>query len=169
MGLIPWQAPNWHVSVCVHALPSLHTVPFATAVPAQTPAVHLSPDVQVLLSLQVVLFARLVYVQTPAALHVPGVVWHVGGVLHTTAPVHTPFWQMSGGVQALPSLHAVPSALLSQALSKAVSFAQLTAASNSFHPGVPVPVKTVVATADAKNPTRLAGVNCPSARATFCG
>jgi hypothetical protein len=30
-GLLPVQAPAWHVSVCVHALPSLHVVPFAAA------------------------------------------------------------------------------------------------------------------------------------------
>ena len=29
-GLPPTQVPDWHVSVCVHALPSLHTVPFGT-------------------------------------------------------------------------------------------------------------------------------------------
>ena len=27
-GLEPVQTPVWHVSVCVHALPSLHAVPF---------------------------------------------------------------------------------------------------------------------------------------------
>jgi hypothetical protein len=28
-GLDPVHTPDWHVSVCVHALPSLHDVPFA--------------------------------------------------------------------------------------------------------------------------------------------
>jgi hypothetical protein len=27
-GLDPTQVPDWHVSVCVHAFPSLHVVPF---------------------------------------------------------------------------------------------------------------------------------------------
>ena len=27
-GFAPVQTPLWHVSVCVHALPSLHAVPF---------------------------------------------------------------------------------------------------------------------------------------------
>jgi hypothetical protein len=30
-GFVPVQAPAWHVSLCVHALPSLHVVPFAAA------------------------------------------------------------------------------------------------------------------------------------------
>lgn len=29
-GLLPVQTPPWHVSVCVHLLPSLHDVPFVT-------------------------------------------------------------------------------------------------------------------------------------------
>src|SRR5206468_9031080 len=30
-GLLPVQVPDWHVSVCVQALPSLQEVPFAAA------------------------------------------------------------------------------------------------------------------------------------------
>jgi hypothetical protein len=30
-GLLPWQEPDWHVSVWVHAFPSSHDVPFAAA------------------------------------------------------------------------------------------------------------------------------------------
>ena len=34
-GLLPVHAPAWHVSVCVHAFPSLHAVPFALGVATQ--------------------------------------------------------------------------------------------------------------------------------------
>ena len=30
-GLLPAHVPAWHVSVCVHAFPSLHAAPFAFA------------------------------------------------------------------------------------------------------------------------------------------
>jgi hypothetical protein len=36
-GFDPVQAPAWHVSVCVHALPSLHDVPSAFAGFTQAP------------------------------------------------------------------------------------------------------------------------------------
>ena len=36
-GLLPVQVPAWHVSVCVHALPSLHAVPLALFGLLQTP------------------------------------------------------------------------------------------------------------------------------------
>jgi hypothetical protein len=46
-GFAPWQEPPWQVSVWVHALPSLHVVPFdfgcATHEPLglwQTPVLH---------------------------------------------------------------------------------------------------------------------------------
>jgi len=39
LGFDPTQAPLWQVSVCVHMLPSLHTVPLATA--AQAPVAEL--------------------------------------------------------------------------------------------------------------------------------
>ena len=37
MGLLPVQVPDWHVSVCVQRLPSLHVVPLALAGFEQTP------------------------------------------------------------------------------------------------------------------------------------
>jgi hypothetical protein len=45
--------------------------------------------------------------QTPA-------VWHWSGAAHTTGlvPMHTPVWQVSARVQALPSSHVVPSAFV---------------------------------------------------------
>jgi hypothetical protein len=38
-GFAPAQTPAWHVSVCVHALPSLHVVPLAAAGFEQAPVV----------------------------------------------------------------------------------------------------------------------------------
>ena len=40
-GLAPAQAPDWHVSVCVHAFPSEHTLPLALAGLEQTPLAEL--------------------------------------------------------------------------------------------------------------------------------
>ena len=36
-GFDPVQTPAWHESVCVHAFPSLHVVPFVRAGLEQTP------------------------------------------------------------------------------------------------------------------------------------
>ena len=85
-GLAPVHAPVWQVSVCVQALPSLQDAPSA------------------LLGLEHIPVTES---QTPAS-------WHWSSAEHTTglAPVHAPAWQVSDCVQALPSLHAVPLALL---------------------------------------------------------
>jgi hypothetical protein len=80
--LAPVQDPDWHVSLCVHALPSLQLAPS-------------------------VLFG---FEQTPVpVLHVP-TSWHWSKAEHTTglAPVHAPPWQVSVCVQAFPSLQLVP-------------------------------------------------------------
>jgi hypothetical protein len=63
-GLPPLQAPDWQVSVCVHASPSLQAVPFALTGFEQTPVPVL---------------------QVPAS-------WHWSSAVHTTgfAPVHAP-------------------------------------------------------------------------------
>jgi len=76
------HTPVWHVSVCVHALPSLHVVPFEAVGFEQEPV---------------------------DGLHVP-TVWHWSLAVHVTGfdPVHTPVWQVSVCVHALPSLHVVP-------------------------------------------------------------
>src|SRR5204863_378961 len=81
-GVVPTHAPFWHESTVVQALPSLQVVPFAFAGFEQTPV---------------------------AVLQVPAL-WHWSGVVHTTglAPAHSPSWQESVCVHALPSLHAVP-------------------------------------------------------------
>jgi hypothetical protein len=81
-GLAPMQVPAWHVSVCVHALPSLHALPSGETVVEQAPVEGL---------------------QKPAS-------WHWSPAAHTTglAPVQVPAWHVSVCVHALPSLHDVP-------------------------------------------------------------
>jgi hypothetical protein len=81
-GLPPTQAPAWQVSVCVQILPSMQLVPSGTFGVLQIPDVGS---------------------QLPGA-------WHCAGVGQVTGlvPVHTPAWQVSVCVQALPSLHDVP-------------------------------------------------------------
>src|SRR5207244_13500246 len=73
------------MSVCVQALPSLHTVPSALAVGLHWPV---------------------------TGSHVPAS-WHWSDATQTIGfePVQVPDWQVSVCVQALPSLHTVPSAL----------------------------------------------------------
>src|SRR5262249_20740477 len=99
-GFDPVQVPDWQVSVCVQALPSLHAVPSALAglaqpaaggllLPAEgvgSPAVHGAPAE-------------------------PGPVPEGQGAVRgdAAAPRRAP---SSVCVQALPSLHAVPSATL---------------------------------------------------------
>src|SRR5207249_4306122 len=74
------HTPVWHVSVPLHAFPSLHEVPFETAACLQPATGSQVSVVQGLLSLQV---SDVPAVQAPA--------WHVSTPLHT-----------------LPSLHEVP-------------------------------------------------------------
>src|SRR5206468_393724 len=84
-GLPPVQRPLWQVSVCVQALPSLHAVPSVLAGSEHAPV---------------------------AGLQVPAV-WHWSEAVQTTGllPLQSPLSQVSVCVQALPSLHAVPSVL----------------------------------------------------------
>src|SRR5258705_134466 len=81
-GFTPLQTPDWQVSDCVHAFPSLHAVPFAFHGFEQIPV---------------------------AGLHVP-TLWQPSLAVHTTGfvPVQLPDWQVSVCVHAFPSLHAVP-------------------------------------------------------------
>ena len=76
------HTPLRHVSVCVHALPSLHDVPSLLVGFEQTPVVWL---------------------QLPAVWH-----WSLPVQVFGLPPVQTPDWQVSVCVQALPSLHDVP-------------------------------------------------------------
>lgn len=84
-GLEPVHTPDRHVSVRVHPLPSEHEVPSATTGFEHAPVVGS---------------------QLPA-------VWHWSLAVHVTGrdPVHTPDWQTSVCVHALPSLQVVPSAI----------------------------------------------------------
>src|SRR5207245_10110195 len=81
-GVLPLHTPLWQVSVCVQALPSLQVLPLA--------------------------FAGFEHVPV-AGLQVPAV-WHWSEAVQTTGllPVHTPLWQVSVCVQALPSLQVLP-------------------------------------------------------------
>jgi hypothetical protein len=78
----PVHVPDWHVSVLVHALPSLQPIPLGLAGLEQMPV---------------------------AALQIPAL-WHWSLAVHTTGfdPVHAPDWHVSVCVQAFPSLHAAP-------------------------------------------------------------
>jgi hypothetical protein len=140
-GLAPVQVPAWQVSVWVQLLPSLHEEPLVLVVNEQTPVVVLqtpgfwqapgaaqvtavapvhapawqvSPCVQALLSLQELPSTLLPYAQTPVAELQTPAVWHVPGAAQVTglAPVQVPAWQVSVCVQASPSLHEAPLALL---------------------------------------------------------
>src|SRR5438046_287852 len=82
-GLEPVQVPFSQVSVWVQALPSLQVVPLGAAGLEQLPV-----DV----------------LHVPATWH-----WSEAGQILGLEPVHAPLWQLSVCVQALPSLHAVPS------------------------------------------------------------
>src|SRR5258706_7042936 len=136
-GFEPTQVPAWHVSLCVHALPSLHVVPslavgFEQAPvarlhvpgawhwscaaqitglePTQVPAWQVSFCVHALPSLHVVPLLAVGFEQAPVAgLHVPGA-WHWSCAAQITGlePTQVPAWQVSFCVHALPSLHVVP-------------------------------------------------------------
>ena len=79
------QEPFWHVSPLVQASPSLQAAPFVLAGLEQVPVAGS---------------------QVPAT-------WHWSEAVQTTGllPVQSPLSQVSVCVQALPSLHAVPSVL----------------------------------------------------------
>jgi hypothetical protein len=84
-GFAPVQVPAWQVSLCVHALASLHATPLALFGFEHVPVAG---------------------AQVPA-------VWHWSSAAQATglAPVQAPAWQVSVCVQALASLHATPLAL----------------------------------------------------------
>ena len=139
-GFAPAQAPAWHVSVCVQALPSLQAVPFGLArvgararrrvagarawhwslrraddgvragADARLAGVGLRAGVAVVAGGPV--GASRVGAGARRGIAGPGDVALVAGAAQTTglAPVHAPAWHVSVCVQALPSLQAVPSA-----------------------------------------------------------
>jgi hypothetical protein len=89
----------WHWSDAAHA----------TAAPPHMPPVQTSPVVHALPSLHAVPFAAVGFEHTPVlGLQVPAA-WHWSDAAHVTAvPAHAPLVQTSPVVHALPSLHAVP-------------------------------------------------------------
>jgi len=140
-GFIPVQVPFSHVSVWVHALPSLHAVPSGFAgfehipvagshvpaawhwswavhvtglLPVQLPFSHVSVCVQALPSLHAVPSGFVGFEHVPlAGSHVPAS-WHWSAAVQVTGslPVHVPLSHVSVCVHAFPSLHAVPSAFV---------------------------------------------------------
>src|SRR5438094_592147 len=136
-GFDPVQVPDWQVSVCVHALPSLQAVPLAafgfeqtpvevlqvpatwhwwSAVqttgfePMQVPDWQVSVCVHVLPSLLVVQLAASGFEPPPVHVVLALATWHWSSAVQTTgfAPVQVSDWQVSVCVHALPSLQAVP-------------------------------------------------------------
>src|SRR5205085_2488917 len=86
----------------------------AYAVPPQAPAVHTSVFVQATPSLQALPSTLLAKLHVPSPLHVPAC-WHWLGAAQVYAvPPQTPPVHTSAFVQALPSLHTVPFALLAK-------------------------------------------------------
>jgi hypothetical protein len=136
-GLLPVQVPDWHVSLCVQAFPSLQLVPFVAfgfeqvpvdelhvpatwhgssaahvtgLLPVQVPDWHVSLCVQAFPSLQLVPFVAFGFEQLPVAgLQLPAA-WHWSDATHVTGfdPVQVPDWHVSLAVQAFPSSHPVP-------------------------------------------------------------
>src|SRR5207245_1436800 len=82
-GFVPLHSPAWQVSVRVQALPSLQAVPSGFAGFEHAPVAGS---------------------QAPASWH-----WSAGAQVTGFVPLHSPAWQVSVRVQALPSLQAVPS------------------------------------------------------------
>jgi hypothetical protein len=180
IGLDPVQAPDWQVSVWVHALPSSQAVPFAlvgfeqTPVagehvptvwhgslavhtigfdPVQIPDWHVSVCVHALPSLHAVPFDFDGLEQIPVdGSHVPAV-WHWSLAVQTTGfdPVHTPPWQVSLCVQELPSLHAVPLGAPVQELIVNVSIVDPTEQLTSFVPPPAGPHRNLPSIDDGEN------------------
>src|SRR6266446_9945030 len=127
------HTPAWHVSVPLHALPSLHEVPFETAVclqpatgsqvsvvqgllslqvsavPAvQAPAWHVSTPLHTLPSLHEVPSGTAVCLQPVAGSHVSVVHAFASSHFSAVPAVHTPAWHVSTPLHTFPSLHEVP-------------------------------------------------------------
>jgi len=98
-GLPPVQTPDWHVSVCVQALLSLHDVPLVTGVCTQPVAGLHESAVHGLLSSHGM--AALEHV--PAA-QMPSETWHLSAAAHVTPSA---FWQAPVALHALQAPHAL--------------------------------------------------------------
>src|SRR5204862_100761 len=136
---VPPQTPPVHTTAVVRPVASFQAVPSALlaklhvpsplhvpawwhwsgaaqlyAVPPQTPPVHTSVLVHAFPSLQAVPSALLAKLHVPSPLHVPAW-WHWSGAAQLYAvPPQTPPVHTSVFVQAVPSLQAVPLALLAK-------------------------------------------------------
>ncbi len=133
----PAQTPAVHLSLAVHDLPSSQVVPSVTlvntqlpvvasqvslvqpllsvqtlAVPPHLPLVQASLRVQARPSLQAVPLVTLVYTHAPVVVSQLSVVQALLSVQVLAVPLHLPVVQMSGLVQALLSLHELPSVTL---------------------------------------------------------
>jgi len=112
-GVPDVHAPAWQVSAPLQTLPSLHEVPFATAVFEQMPAVQTSV-VHGLLSLQSELTLHgtqpgvAVCTHPETGLQVSVVQALLSVQLSGVPAVHVPAWQLSAPLHTLPSLHDVP-------------------------------------------------------------
>src|SRR4051812_30613316 len=86
-------------------LPVLHAARLGCL---QTPAWQLSPNVQTFPSLHGVKSAAREWRTSPVALQLSAVHGFPSSSESADPGVQTPAWQVSAGVQRLPSLHAVP-------------------------------------------------------------
>jgi hypothetical protein len=108
-GLEHWPVDMLHVPATWHWSDAVHVTGFE---PAHTPLAHTSVCVQALASVHVVPSVAAGLEHWPVdALQVPAT-WHWSEAAHAMGfdPVHAPFSHASVCVQALPSLHVVPSA-----------------------------------------------------------
>jgi len=127
------QIPAWHVSAPLHTLPSLHEVPFATAMCWQpvtgsqasvvqrfkssqlraapdvhTPDWHVSAPLHTLPSLHEVPFASTVCRHPLSGSQVSVVHGLLSLQLSAVPAMQAPAWQVSAPLHTLPSLHEVP-------------------------------------------------------------
>jgi hypothetical protein len=132
---VPTQRPFWQASFCVHTLLSEHALPFCAAECAHAPVcglqlsvVHGLPSLQltgapaaqrpawqVSAPLQALPSEHEVPSASGACAHVPVAGLQLSAVhtlpssqLSGVPAAHTPFWQVSAPLQALPSEHEVP-------------------------------------------------------------
>jgi hypothetical protein len=135
----PAHTPFWQLSLCVHALPSLQTVPLTAfgfehepvvgsqmpatwhwseavqvtrLVPTHAPPKQVSTCVHALPSLQAVPSSAVGFEHKPLAGSQMPAAWHwsIATQMRGLPPLHVPDIQTSVWVHALPSLQAVPSA-----------------------------------------------------------
>ena len=136
-ALLPTQVPFEHVSVCVHALPSLHAPPLlpigllqvpvlVSQVPAlwqtslavqvfalpptQAPFEHVSVCVHAFPSLQAPPLLPIGLLQVPVVVSQVPALWQASLAVQVFAlpPTQVPFEHVSVCVQAFPSLHVAP-------------------------------------------------------------